>query len=469
MRLQCTRDEMWRGVFIGLQTVAFLVATSDGVSAQSKAATGATALLDSPSVSKPAAIYAPKAPPQPELPPPPPMRFVPGLEEPLVATAVTNSEEDADLDAAIAAYRRGPVTSGSPADFADYAKPLVSYISEHQGSAWNSALFLNLGIGYYHAGYFTRALASWQQAWDIGRYATTPQAMLMVDRALGELARMHARLGHAKELQALFADTSQRPIGGPATEMIQGAHEALAKFQSNPGVSYLCGPRALEKLLITLKSNPEDIKLVDDARSGPHGFSLAQLAALADETKLGYTLIHREAGQPVPVPSVINWKAHHYAAITAEHNGRYQVVDPTFGGHGGALLTTSAINSESSGYFLVPKSVFDSIQNSGWHVVNADSEEARSVYGMGNTGSAEMGAVTPNDKHKDCNSDGPSCAPQMTVADAIMMPVSLNLTDTPIGYRPQKGPSALVTLFYNQRDDLQPANFLFFRRPKMDV
>ena len=73
-----------------------------------------------------------------------------------------------------------------------------------------------------------------------------------------------------------------------------------------------------------------------------------------------------------------------------------------------------------------------------------------------------------NDKHADCNGDAPqvapaqsSCAPQMTVADAIMMPVSLNLTDAPVGYRPQKGPSALVTLFYNQREDQQPANFSF--------
>ena len=407
-------------------------------------------------------------PPQVELAPPPPMRYVPGLEEPPVATGPTTHGDDSDLDKAISAYRAAPSHMGSQADFSDYAKPLVTYVAEHPVSLWNAALLTDLGIGYYYAGYFNLALTSWEQAWALGRDATTPQARIMVDRAVGELARMHARLGHEKELEALFADIGQRPISGSATEMIQGAHEALSYFQHDPGVSYLCGPKALENLLTTLKASPDEIKVADDARSGPHGFSLTQLANLADQTKLKYELIYREAGQPIPVPSVINWKAHHYAAITGEQQGRYQVMDPTFGGNEGALLTAKAIDAESTGYFLVPATILDSIPNNGWRKVKPDSDEARSVYGMGSTGGTTPGAVMPTDKHANCNDDGPqaapaqsSCAPQMTVADAITMAVSLNLTDTPVGYRPQKGPSALVTLFYNQREDQQPATFSF--------
>ena len=50
----------------------------------------------------------------------------------------------------------------------------------------------------------------------------------------------------------------------------------------------------------------------------------------------------------------------------------------------------------------------------------------------------------------------------MTVASARMMAVSLTLTDTPIGYKAQKGPSAAYeTLVYNARDGDQPANFNF--------
>jgi RHS repeat-associated protein len=445
-----------------------LVAGSTLARAQSKTNGGLPASPNLSTTAHPIPMAVPKAPTQVELPPPPPMRYVPGLAEPLVATGPTTQREDSDLDTAIAAYTTAPSQVALQADFADYTKPLVAYVSEHPGSPWNAALLTDLGIGYYYAGYFSRALTSWQQAWVLGRNAATPQARIMVDRAVGELARMHARLGHEKELGALFADIGQRPISGPATEMIQGAHEGLWHFQHDPSIAYLCGPKALENLLATLKVTPDQIKIADDARSGPHGFSLMQLAALADQTKFNYKLIHREAGQPVPVPSVVNWKAHHYAAITGKKQGRYQVLDPTFGGNGGALLTANAIDAESSGYFLVPASVLDATPNSGWRTVNADSDEARAVYGMGFTGSDLPGTVMTNDKHADCDGDAPqvapaqsSCAPQMTIADTIMMPVSLNLTDTPVGYRPQKGPSALVTLFYNQREDQQPANFSF--------
>ena len=432
---------VWSYVVLAVQVLGLLVAGPAPVRAQANI-NGASNL----SAASPVAVVTPKAPPQVQLPLPPAMRFVPGLAEPLVATAPTTHQEDSDLDTAISAYTATPSEAGPQADFADYAKTLVAYVSGHPDSPWNAALLTDLGIGYYYAGYFSRALTSWQQAWTLGRDATTPEARIMVDRAIGELARMHARLGHAKELETLFAETSERPIGGSATEMIQGAHEGLWHFHHDPGISYLCGPKALENLLTTLKAAPDQIKIADDARSGPHGFSLTQLAELADKTKFSYRLIHRDPGQPVPLPSVVNWKAHHYAAITGEQQGLYQVLDPTFGGSGGALLTAQAIDAESSGYFLVPASVFEATPKSGWRTVAADSDEALAVYGMGLTTEDLPGTVMTNDKHANCNNgDAPqvapaqsSCAPQMTVADTIMMPVSLNLTDAPVGYRPQR-------------------------------
>ena len=372
-------------VVLAILACGLLVAGSKPSRAQSKVNGALPASPSFSATSQPAAPVMPKAPRQVELPPPPPMRYVPGLAEPLVATSPTTHQEDGDLDAAIAAYTTAPSEVGPQVDFADHAKPFVAYVSGHPGSPWNAALLTDLGIGYYYAGYFSLALTSWQQAWTLGRDATTPQARIMVDRAIGELARMHARLGHAKELETLFAEISERPISGSATEMIQGAHEGLWHFHHDPGISYLCGPKALENLLATLKATPDQIKIADDARSGPHRFSLMQLAGLAGQTKLNYKLIHRDPGQPVPLPSIVNWNAHHYAAITGEQQGLYQVVDPTFGGNGGALLTAKAIDAESSGYFLVPSSVFDATPKSGWRTVNADSDEARAVYGMGLT------------------------------------------------------------------------------------
>jgi RHS repeat-associated protein len=424
----------------------------------------------------------PKAPKQVELPAPPPIKIFPGLEEPLVATGPVSEDESKDLDTALKTFHDAPAKTGPGGDYDDYGKPLLAFVTQHPQSNWNAALYLNIGLGYYHSGYYSRVFTYLDKAWQLGRNATSPQAHLMIDRAVGELAKMHARVGHDKELEALFADIGKRPIGGPATELIQGAHEGLWTFHHNSGEGYLCGPMALKNILVTIKANKKQIKVADDARSGPHGFSLTQLAALADKAKLKYKLVRRVAGQPIPVPSIINWNVHHYAAITGMQGQNYHLADPTFANGGHAVLTAKAIDAESSGYFLVPASVVAANPKAGWHVIAANSAEAKAVYGMGSTNWFCPGCTTknnyqtnncPNPNIPPTNNPGtndvhnsssavpgsqscPSCG-QMCAASASEMTVSLSLTDTPVGYRPQIGPTALTALFYNQREDQQPA------------
>jgi len=413
----------------------------------------------SPFAQKPA---LPKAPAQVEMPAPPPMRIVPGMEEALVATGEVTERESQDLDAALKEFHDAPLKAEQRGDYADYVKPLLAFIEAHPKSNWNAALQLNLGLGYYHAGYFSRAFTSFEKAWQLGRNATEPHAHLMVQRAVGELAKMHARVGHAKELEALLKDVGSRPIGGPATELIQGAREGLWQFHHNPGEAYLCGPNALKNVLIMLKAKPEQLKVTDDARSGKHGFSLTQLAALAGKTGLKYTLIHREPGQPIPVPSIINWKIHHYAAILAEQNGRYQIADPTFGEAGVLAATARTIDEESSGYFLVPAKAMsvkaglapEALAKGEWRKVSAHSSEAQAVYGMGRADSSAPECT---------RCDGTQISTQgMAVANAHSMVVSLHINDTPVGYQPQKGGTPMFTqLTYNQREGEQPATFGF--------
>jgi YD repeat-containing protein len=262
---------------------------------------------------------------------------------------------------------------------------------------------------------------------------------------------MHARVGHADALEKLFAEIGTRQVSGPATEMITAAREGLWMFQHDPGVSYLCGPQALKNLLIALNADPAKIKMVDQARSGPHGFSLEQVAKLADQTGFDGKLVYRSPEQPIPVPSIVNWKVHHYAALVGEQDGVFHVADPTFGG-GDLWTTKTAIDSESSGYFLVPAEL-ERAQN--WREVGP--AEARQVYGMGFTSTNQPGSLTPDDKNLHGCGDSGLC-----VTDAKLMLVSLNLNDTPVGYQPPKGPAARIRLTYNQREASQPANFGFF-------
>lgn len=445
--------------------------------------------VSAPSVAvKSAKTTTPKkhpAPVQAELPPSAPIKIFPGFEEALVATGPVTEAESKDLDAELKVFHDAPLKASKGQDYSDYARPLLAYIAAHPQSNWNTGLYLNLGLGYYHAGYYSRAFDAFGKAWDIGKDAQGYQAHLMVDRALGELARMHARVGHDKELTDLLTPVvGKRPIGGPGAQLVEGAREGLWTFHHDYGMGYLCGPKALKNVLVTLKAQPKQIKIADDARSGPHGFSLAQLAQLADKARFKYRLIKREPGQPVPVPSVINWNVHHFAAIThTTDDGKYYVEDPTFA-TSGREISQKAIDAEGSGYFLVPAKM-DAIKTSGWRLVDVRSKEAQEVYGMGNVGGGNPAKCSSCDypaeggtagNSTDSNSTtigasgaGSSTLPALTSAStgrmsaALSQPMNVNLhiDDTPVGYKPQVGPSAEVSVFYNQREQLQPATFSF--------
>lgn len=71
---------------------------------------------------------------------------------------------------------------------------------------------------------------------------------------------------------------------------------------------------------------------------------------------------------------------------------------------------------------------------------------------------SQASATTPDDEKAkpDCKNNG------MCGYNVHEMLMSLNLTDSPVGYAPPKGPSVFTTLTYNQREAGQPANFPYF-------
>ena len=163
-------------------------------------------------------------------------------------------------------------------------------------------------------------------------------------------------------------------------------------FRNDYGKAYLCGPMALKSLLVSTKADDRKIAIMDAARSGPHGFTLSQVSELASKADVPHELIFRTPDQPLPVPSVVNWKLNHYAAIVGERDGLYHVQDPTFAS-GDAWLTREAIDAEASGYFLVPAKTR---KLSSWRLATPD--EAKRVYGMGQTNTNQMGGTKTVDK-----------------------------------------------------------------------
>jgi RHS repeat-associated protein len=402
---------------------------------------------------------------------PEPAKLVPvsGFTEPLVATGPTTPEEDTALKEATQAFSD---PANATQDFPDAAAPLLAFLAKYPNSHWAMALQTNLGTGFYQSGYYSRALEAWQQAWDAGKTSTIPEAARLTDKAVGELAEMHARVGHADELDKLFAGIGPRPISGAATELLAGAKQGLATFRNDPGMAYLCGPKALVNVLREQNAPFAQIKVADDARSGLHGFSLTQLSELATKAGVSHQLIFRQPGQAVPVPSVINLKLHHYAAIIGQDGDRYVVRDPTFAS-ADRLMTLAAIDAESSGYFLVPagakKVDMPAAELTGnaakaaapagdWRAVDPASTEAQAVYGMGTPAGQNQFGTKPNDP----KTNGGTCSVGMCIGNAHSNVISLNLTDSPVGYRPTKGPAVPLTLTYNQREATQPANFTYF-------
>ncbi len=368
-------------------------------------------------------------------------RLASQFEEPLVATGTASPKEDEALLHALRSYRDRAIED----DFTS----LIDFLKHQPNSAWRVALLTNLGLSYYHYGYFSKAIDSWQQAWQVGKLFTEPRAKALVDRAVGELARMHARLGHADELETLFRELADRPVSGPATEAIAGAREGLAVMRNDPGIAYLCGPMALKNLLLSENFSSKDVAFLDAVRSGPHGVTLEQVSELADRAKLPHWVVFRASDQPVPVPSIIHWKVSHFAAIVGGNGTRFHIIDPTFGSD--LWITKSAIDAESDGYFLVP----NQSRMLAWR--EATKKETAQVHGMGFPGSVEAGATTPADCQ--CQQKSP---PPMAIYAFHEMLVSLHISDTPVGYTPPKGPDAKVTLTYNQREAFQPANFSYF-------
>jgi hypothetical protein len=391
--------------------------------------------------------------------------------EPLVPSRQTTPAEDHALARALAAHEQRP----RPDDL----RNLAAFLADHPHSGWAPALLTNMGLSWLHYGHFSQAIDAWRRAWVIGRTATEPQARAMVDRALGELARLYASFGQMENLAALFAEIGDRAVIGSATEAIQSAREQLTLVEKDPRHLYICGPMALRALTLALGADEKQVDFLRWYRASPNGTSLSEVAGLAGQVKLAHRLVFRERGQAVPMPSIVHWKVGHFAAIVGEANGRFHVVDPVFPGRS-LWVTREALEAEATGYFLVGSSA---ASDDTWRPV--DEAEAGRVWGTGPTTGVQSGAAgdiganqggvsvvrgsgyppdgapeRPPPLPGEPGQDDRGCG--MCAYDIKEASVSVTLWDTPVGYTPPFGPSVKVRLAYNQREDSQPQNFTYF-------
>lgn len=360
--------------------------------------------------------------------------------EPLVPIGATTTAENRDLAGALLKFK----SRTAPDDVSS----IVNFLETHPESPWRVALLTDLGLFYRQKGYFTRALNAWEQAWQIGKDANQPRVSPLVDRAVGELAELNARLGRRERLLKLLEEIKDRPTSGPATESIVGAREGLWGMDHKPGESFLCGPFAVARMFKELHPGKEIPNCLRTTRSSAQGTSLAQIYELAKESGLNARMAKRSPGAGVVVPSVIHWKAGHFAALMREKDGQYFVRDATFGTD--IWVTKDAIDDEGSGYFLLPE---NSALPRGWSEV--DLNTAKTIWGKGKANDGDKRETLSNSKK--CAGDCPPVGGMAGYSVNALL-VSLNIVDTPVSYTPPFGPPLAFTVNYNQREAGQSGN-----------
>src|ERR1039458_9696086 len=304
------------------------------------------------------------------------------FDEPLIPMGGEPSvEENLALAGALTAY-------ASRTNFDDFTS-LTGFLDQFPDSKWSGSLLLHLGTEYYNSGYYSRAMTTWEDAWQRCKNINAGLAKAQADRALGELARMYSKLGRLPELTALLQSTKDRDLEGPATQMIAAAKDGLGMMQNHPEFSFRCGPLALDRILLSQNSTKAEDPLFLRAYSTTNGYSLGQLARLSLDLGMNYQMAFRSPGAPFILPAVVHWKSGHYAAFLKRDHDRLLTQDYTF--QDSHWFSLASVEDESSGYFLVPSGPLPT----GWRAVT--DEEAQHVWGRGVVGGPPPGGPGPGD------------------------------------------------------------------------
>jgi RHS repeat-associated protein len=330
---------------------------------------------------------------------------------------------------------------------ADDFSELEQFVAAYPDSPWTPSLLFNMGLEYYKTGWYSKALGAWEKSWAQLKPAADPAVKAVADRAVGELAGMYARVGRMKELSDLLDSIKSRTLLGPGSDKVNRATQGLWTMQNNPEIAFRCGPMALDRIIAFKNPGKGGQLLIQNSSSTTNGFSLTQVAALSQKAGLNYQMAFRNRGAPLLMPAVVHWKVGHYAALLQEKNGLYLLQDPTF--RNDAWVTASALEEETTGYFLVPPGNLPK----GWRTVG--EAEGMTVWGKGTTSFSDPNDVTPNDR-RTCFGSG---SRGMAVHSVFLLDVSLNIQDTPVGYAPPIGPAVQFVVNYNQRESDQPATF----------
>ena len=107
---------------------------------------------------------------------------------------------------------------------------------------------LNLGKLYYQTGRFSKALLIWETTWNRTRELTDENAIAIANAAVAEYAVMLARIGRMQDLNTILTATASRVFQDSTLVLLERARDGLKEMINRPGISFRCGPYALDRL-----------------------------------------------------------------------------------------------------------------------------------------------------------------------------------------------------------------------------
>jgi RHS repeat-associated protein len=365
--------------------------------------------------------------------------------EPLVPVG----EETADSRAENAALANALV--GRLAGRSDDASRIEAFLQTYPRSRWRLSLLTNLGMVYRRAGYFSKAITTWEQAWEIGKGVQEPRARALAERALAELLDVNIHFGRAESIQRYLDEVEGREVGGSAGEKISHAREGLWLLQNRHEHAIPSGPVALDRLLAYGKANHRKPEAIASFHATPDGATLTQMKGLAAQVGMRMQMAFRAPGSALVAGSMAHFKLGHFTAVVEANASEVVLDDPILGGT--LRMSRAAFDHETSGYFLVPEGSLPS----GWRTVSPS--EADSIRGK--CAPCAM-PPEPHPDHPDCQCEGGNC-PTTPMAQYRFHRVTanLNIWDAPVGYQAPRGPAARFEVHYNHRESSQPAVFSY--------
>ncbi len=339
------------------------------------------------------------------------------------------------------------------------------FLNDHPRTAWRASLVANLGSHYSRTGYYSRALATLTEAWNLAKGAPEPLARAIADHALGELLDLHGKFGQVEKLEGLIAESKDRDLHGDAVEKASNARRAIYILREKHEEAFASGAVAVDRYLGHGKPGYTQHPEIAQFHATPQGASLADIQALTARTGIGMEMAFRgPGGNDLVVPSIVHLKQGHFAALVKEENGRYVLADPILGGEE-VWLSRSALLEEASGYFLVPVGLVPQ----GWskptaaEVGNVRGKCVAAVYDPRAT-FCSVGGAGGNGGGSGGSGGGSSCGPNgcgMATYSFNRGLASLQISDSPVGHSPPRGPAVEFRVSYDQREAYQPAVFTF--------